>query len=114
MKLFQPVILQIYQVHHATLHDGTEVAVKVQHKFVKKHSFVDIVTMDFLVRNSFFQVFVMLEVGWGSGCMFPQSLLSDSSNSSLYTIPQLNNNISSIENSTLMFRIVIKKMILNF
>jgi len=38
------------QVHHATLHDGTEVAVKVQHKFVKKHSFVDIVTMDFLVR----------------------------------------------------------------
>jgi aarF domain-containing kinase len=26
------------------------VAVKVQHRYVKKHSFVDIVTMDFLVR----------------------------------------------------------------
>jgi aarF domain-containing kinase len=30
--------------------EGQEVAVKVQHRFVKKHSFVDVVTMDFLVR----------------------------------------------------------------
>jgi len=39
------------QVHKATLHNGQEVAVKVQHKFVKEHSFVDMYTMDFLVNS---------------------------------------------------------------
>jgi len=39
------------QVHRATLKEnGQEVAVKVQHRFVKEHSFVDINTMDILVR----------------------------------------------------------------
>ena len=38
------------QVHKAVLHNGEEVAVKVQHKYVKKHSFVDIWTCDLLVR----------------------------------------------------------------
>jgi len=38
------------QVHKAMLHNGEEVAVKVQHKYVKKHSFVDIWTCDLLVR----------------------------------------------------------------
>jgi len=38
------------QVHLATLHSGQKVAVKVQHKYVKKHSFVDIWTCDLLVR----------------------------------------------------------------
>jgi len=39
------------QVHKAVLHTGETVAVKVQHKFVKKHSFVDIWTCDVLVRG---------------------------------------------------------------
>ena len=39
------------QVHKATLKsDGSVVAVKVQHRHVKNHSFVDIQTMSFLVR----------------------------------------------------------------
>jgi aarF domain-containing kinase len=38
------------QVHKAVLHNGEVVAVKVQHKYVKKHSFVDIWTCDLLVR----------------------------------------------------------------
>ena len=39
------------QVHKAKLKEsGEEVAVKVQHRYVKQHSFVDIYTMDFLVR----------------------------------------------------------------
>ena len=39
------------QVHKAVLHSGETVAVKVQHKYVKKHSFVDIWTCDLLVRG---------------------------------------------------------------
>jgi len=39
------------QVHKAVLHTGETVAVKVQHKFVKKHSFVDIWSCDLLVRG---------------------------------------------------------------
>lgn len=40
------------QVHRAILSDtGEEVAVKVQHRYVKNHSFVDIFTMDVLVRS---------------------------------------------------------------
>ena len=39
------------QVHKAKLKStGEIVAVKVQHRYVKKHSYVDIYTMDFLVR----------------------------------------------------------------
>ena len=39
------------QVHRATLRsDGREVAVKVQHLKVKKHSLIDIYTMDFLAK----------------------------------------------------------------
>lgn len=34
------------QVHKATLKDGTVVAVKIQHPKVKKHSYVDIKTME--------------------------------------------------------------------
>jgi len=51
------------QVHKATLQDGTEVAVKVQHRFVKEHSFVDIYTMDFLVRSVKF-FFPQFEFMW--------------------------------------------------
>ena len=50
---FDPVPLgtaSLAQVHKAVLHTGEVVAVKVQHKYVKKHSFVDIWTCDFLVR----------------------------------------------------------------
>jgi aarF domain-containing kinase len=39
------------------------VAVKVQHKFVKKHFFVDIYTMDFLVRTVKF-FFPQFEFMW--------------------------------------------------
>jgi len=39
------------QVHRAVLFSGEEVAVKVQHKYVKRHSFVDIWTCDVLVRT---------------------------------------------------------------
>ncbi|XP_002741371.1 aarF domain-containing protein kinase 1-like [Saccoglossus kowalevskii] len=38
------------QVHKATLHDGTTVAVKVQHADVQKHSYVDMKTMEFLLH----------------------------------------------------------------
>ena len=51
------------QVHKATLQNGHVVAVKVQHKFVKKHSFVDIYTMDFLVRSVKF-FFPQFEFMW--------------------------------------------------
>lgn len=50
---FDPVPLgtaSLAQVHKAVLHSGEVVAVKVQHKYVKKHSFVDIWTCDLLVR----------------------------------------------------------------
>lgn len=39
------------QVHKATLKDGTVVAVKIQHPKVKKHSYVDIKTMELLVHG---------------------------------------------------------------
>ena len=40
------------QVHKAVLREtGETVAVKVQHRLVKKHSFVDMATMDILVRG---------------------------------------------------------------
>lgn len=38
------------QVHRATLKDGTEVAVKVQHPYVRGNSLVDIKTMELLVK----------------------------------------------------------------
>jgi len=50
---FDPIPLgtaSLAQVHKAVLHSGEVVAVKVQHKYVKKHSFVDIWTCDLLVR----------------------------------------------------------------
>lgn len=52
------------QVHKAKLKEtGEEVAVKVQHRYVKKHSFVDIHTMDFLVRVVNY-VFPQFEFMW--------------------------------------------------
>ena len=52
------------QVHKAKLKEsGEEVAVKVQHRYVKKHSFVDINTMDFLVRVVNY-VFPQFEFMW--------------------------------------------------
>ena len=39
------------QVHKATLKDGTVVAVKIQHPKVKRHSFVDIKTMELLLHG---------------------------------------------------------------
>ena len=45
------------------MQDGTVVAVKVQHKFVKRHSFVDVYTMDFLVRTVKF-FFPQFEFMW--------------------------------------------------
>lgn len=50
---FDPVPLgtaSLAQVHKAVLHTGEVVAVKVQHKYVRKHSFVDIWTCELLVR----------------------------------------------------------------
>lgn len=38
------------QVHRATLHDGTVVAVKVQHPYVRGNSVVDLRTMELLVK----------------------------------------------------------------
>lgn len=38
------------QVHRATLSDGREVAIKVQHPYVKGNARVDIVTMEYLVK----------------------------------------------------------------
>lgn len=38
------------QVHRATLKTGEEVAVKVQHPFVKKNSKIDLKTMEILVN----------------------------------------------------------------
>ena len=41
----------LFQVHKAFLAEtGQEVAIKVQHRYVKKHSLVDIYTCDILVR----------------------------------------------------------------
>jgi len=51
------------QVHKAKTQDGQEVAVKVQHRFVKNHSFVDIYTMDFLVHTVKF-FFPQFEFMW--------------------------------------------------
>ena len=52
------------QVHKARLKGtGEEVAVKVQHRYVKKHSFVDIHTMDFLVSVVNY-VFPQFEFMW--------------------------------------------------
>ena len=39
------------QVHRARLKTGEDVAVKVQHRYVKNHSMVDIYTMDFLAHT---------------------------------------------------------------
>ena len=53
-----------FQVHRAKLKEtGEEVAVKVQHRYVKGHSFVDIYTMDFLVRTVNF-AFPQFEFMW--------------------------------------------------
>lgn len=63
---FDPVPLgsaSLAQVHKATLFSGEVVAVKVQHKYVKRHSFVDIWTCDFLVRMVKF-VFPQFEFMW--------------------------------------------------
>lgn len=38
------------QVHRATLHDGKEVAVKVQHRNVLSHAMVDMATMELLIN----------------------------------------------------------------
>ncbi|XP_052106539.1 aarF domain-containing protein kinase 1-like [Mytilus californianus] len=51
------------QVHKATLKDGTVVAVKIQHPKVKKHSFVDIKTMELLVHGVAF-VFPGFQYKW--------------------------------------------------
>ncbi|VDI72626.1 aarF domain-containing kinase, partial [Mytilus galloprovincialis] len=51
------------QVHKATLKDGTVVAVKIQHPKVKKHSFVDIKTMELLVHGVSF-VFPGFQYKW--------------------------------------------------
>ena len=52
------------QVHKAKLKDtGEEIAIKVQHRYVKKHSWVDIQTMDFLVRVVNY-VFPQFEFMW--------------------------------------------------
>lgn len=40
------------QVHRATLKDGTQVAVKVQHPKVYTHSFVDMATMEVRLEPS--------------------------------------------------------------
>lgn len=48
----QPVgAASLAQVHRATLKDGSVVAVKVQHLRVKSHAFVDMKTMELLVRS---------------------------------------------------------------
>ncbi|CAH1791947.1 unnamed protein product [Owenia fusiformis] len=39
------------QVHRATLKDGTEVAVKIQHPNLKRHASVDMATMEVLVKG---------------------------------------------------------------
>lgn len=51
------------QVHCATLKDGTPVAVKVQHPNVQMHSFVDMATMDILVRLVA-AIFPEFQFGW--------------------------------------------------
>ena len=52
------------QVHRARLKDtNQEVAVKVQHRYVKKHSFGDIYTMEFLVHTVKF-IFPQFEFMW--------------------------------------------------
>ena len=44
-------VASLAQVHKATIKSSGEVvAVKLQHRYVKKYSFIDIYTMDFLVR----------------------------------------------------------------
>ena len=52
------------QVHKAKLKDtGEEIALKVQHRYVKQHSWVDIYTCDFLVRAVGY-VFPQFEFMW--------------------------------------------------
>lgn len=43
-------VASLAQVHRATLKDGTEVAVKVQHPYVKGNSVVDMKTMEILTK----------------------------------------------------------------
>lgn len=57
-------VASLAQVHKARLKKtGKVVAVKVQHRYVKNHSFVDIYTMDFLVR-AVKAVFPQFEFMW--------------------------------------------------
>jgi aarF domain-containing kinase len=51
------------QVHHARLKDGTEVAVKVQHPYVRGNSTVDMKTMEVLV-NLTARVFPDFKFNW--------------------------------------------------
>ncbi|XP_063362677.1 aarF domain-containing kinase 1 [Cydia amplana] len=51
------------QVHKAKLKDGTPVAVKVQHHFVKKHIEVDLIWMEFVLRMMM-KVFPDFELAW--------------------------------------------------
>lgn len=44
------LINDFFQVHRATLKDGREVAVKVQHSYVRGNSLVDMKTMEVLVN----------------------------------------------------------------
>lgn len=51
------------QVHKAKLKDGSVVAVKVQHPNVRRHSFIDMTTMDILV-NAVAKVFTEFSLLW--------------------------------------------------
>lgn len=51
------------QCHRATLHDGTKVAVKIQHPNVKKNSHADIKTMTFLI-NCLSKIFPEFKFKW--------------------------------------------------
>jgi predicted unusual protein kinase regulating ubiquinone biosynthesis (AarF/ABC1/UbiB family) len=39
------------QVHRATLKDGAEVAVKIQHPHVREHAFIDMATMEVMAPS---------------------------------------------------------------
>jgi hypothetical protein len=57
-------VASLAQVHRARLKDSNqEVAVKVQHRYVKNHSFGDIYTMEFLVHTVKF-FFPQFEFMW--------------------------------------------------
>lgn len=51
------------QVHRARLKDGTEVAVKVQHHFVKKNIAIDMKWMDFVLKTMS-KVFPDFQMQW--------------------------------------------------